>query len=49
MGAEVFHDFEDMYILMSRRFSVGAIVSSPVIDHGEVYFGSADGLLYALH
>jgi outer membrane protein assembly factor BamB len=33
---------------MYRRFSVGAIVSSPVIDDGAVYIGSTDGFLYAL-
>jgi outer membrane protein assembly factor BamB len=49
MGVETFSDFEDMYILMYRRYSVGAIMSSPVIDNGEVYFGSADGNVYALH
>jgi outer membrane protein assembly factor BamB len=27
---------------------VGAILSSPVVDHGTIYFGSADGYLYAL-
>jgi outer membrane protein assembly factor BamB len=31
-----------------RLFSVGAIMSSPVVDRGVVYFGSADGNLYAL-
>lgn len=49
MAAETFHDFEDMYVLMHRRFSVGAIMSSPVVDRSEVYFGSADGFVYALH
>ena len=46
--APVFNDFEDMYIDLSRFISIGAIVSSPVIDHGSVYFGSMDGNLYAL-
>ena len=31
-----------------RFGSVGAIVSSPVVDKGVVYFGSMDGNLYAL-
>jgi len=44
----VFNDFEDMYIDLYRSISVGAIVSSPVIDHGSVYFGSMDGKLYSL-
>ena len=33
---------------MNKVLSVGSIVSSPVIDEGDVYFGSADGNLYAL-
>ena len=46
--APVFGDFEDMYIDMYRLMSIGAIVSSPVVDKGVVYFGSMDGNLYAL-
>lgn len=44
----VFNDFQDMYLDIFRSISVGAIVSSPVVDHGSVYFGSMDGNLYAL-
>ena len=44
----VFGDFEDMYIDIYRFMSIGAILSSPVVDHGEVYFGSMDGNVYAL-
>jgi outer membrane protein assembly factor BamB len=44
----LFGDFEDMYIDFYRFISIGAIVSSPVIDKGAVYFGSMDGNLYAL-
>jgi outer membrane protein assembly factor BamB len=36
-----------MYIAFYRFASVGAIMSSPVVDRGVVYFGSADGNLYA--
>ena len=43
-----FHDFEDMYVYWFKNFSLGAIVSSPVIDNGALYFGSTDGKLYAL-
>jgi outer membrane protein assembly factor BamB len=43
-----FGDFEDMYIDFYKLFSVGAIMSSPVVDKGVVYFGSMDGNLYAL-
>jgi hypothetical protein len=41
-------DFEDMYIDFYRFISMGAIVSSPVVDKGVVYCGSIDGDLYAL-
>ena len=44
----VFGDFEDMYIDMYRFITIGAIVSSPAVDKGVVYFGSMDGNLYAL-
>jgi eukaryotic-like serine/threonine-protein kinase len=44
-----FNDFEDMYVYWYKNFSLGAIVSSPVVDQGEVYFGSTDGNLYALY
>jgi outer membrane protein assembly factor BamB len=43
-----YHDFEDMYVYWYKNFSLGAIVSSPVIDQGAIYFGSTDGKLYAL-
>jgi len=46
--APVFGDFEDMYIDFFRYVSIGAIVSSPVVDRGTVYVGSMDGNLYAL-
>lgn len=43
-----FYDFQDMYITWYKNASVGAIVSSPVVVQGEIYFGSMDGYLYAL-
>ena len=46
--APVFGDFQDMYIDVHRFLAVGAIMSSPVVDKGVVYFGSMDGNLYAL-
>ena len=46
--ARTFYDFQDMYVTWYRNFSVGAIVSSPVVVQGEVFFGSTDGYLYAL-
>ncbi len=45
---QTFFDFQDMYIYWFRNYSVGAIVSSPVVDRGELYFGSTDGSLYVL-
>jgi len=44
----VFNDFEDMYLSIFKFASVVAIMSSPVVDKGVVYFGSMDGNLYAL-
>jgi outer membrane protein assembly factor BamB len=46
--APVFGDFEDMYLSIYRFTTIGAILSSPVVDRGVVYFGSMDGNLYAL-
>jgi outer membrane protein assembly factor BamB len=34
--------------LRNKVFSLGSILSSPVIDGGVVYFGSTDGCVYAL-
>ena len=47
--APIFHNFLDMTVNLYKMFSVGAILSSPVVDHGTIYFGSADGSLYAIH
>jgi eukaryotic-like serine/threonine-protein kinase len=44
----VFDNFLDMTVNLARMFSVGAILSSPVIDHGWLFVGSADGTVYAL-
>ena len=44
----MFNDFEDHYIAMFKRFSLGSILSSPVVDKGNIYFGSTDGFIYAL-
>ena len=46
--APVFGDFEDMYLDFYRFISIGAIMSSPVVDRGVVYVGSMDGKLYAI-
>jgi len=44
----LFGDFQDMYLDFNRFISIGAVVSSPAVDRGVVYFGSMDGNLYAL-
>jgi hypothetical protein len=44
----LFNDFEDMYIDFYRFVSIGAIMSSPIVDHGTLYLGRMDGNLYAL-
>jgi len=46
--APVFHNFLDMTLYLYKAFSVGAVLSSPVVDHGTLFFGSADGNLYAI-
>lgn len=46
--APLFGDFEDMYVGFYKFTTIGAIVSSPVVDKGAVYFGSMDGNVYAL-
>ena len=46
--APLFGDFEDMYVDFSRFTTIGAIMSSPVVDRGVVYVGSLDGTLYAI-
>jgi hypothetical protein len=46
-GAIMSQNFsDDMVIAVSKLFSVGAILSSPVKD--AIYVGSTDGNLYAL-
>ena len=37
-----------MVVAVSNMFSLGSILSSPVIDSGVLYVGSADGNLYAI-
>ena len=46
--APVFGDFEDMYVDIYKFTTIGAILSSPVVDKGVVYFGSMDGNFYAI-
>ena len=39
---------EGMFIGLDRVFTLGSVISSPVVANGVVYFGSTDGHLYAL-
>jgi outer membrane protein assembly factor BamB len=41
--------YDDLVVGATRMLSVGAILSSPAIADGAVYFGSADGSVYALN
>ena len=43
-----FGDFENMYVMMDKRLSIGAYLASPVVDRGMIFIGSAEGILYAL-
>jgi outer membrane protein assembly factor BamB len=49
VSTPLFHNFLDMTLYLYNTFSVSAIASSPVVDHGAVFFGSADGNVYAIH
>jgi eukaryotic-like serine/threonine-protein kinase len=40
--------YDSMVAGVARMLSVGAVLSSPVVANGTLYFGSADGNLYAL-
>jgi len=40
--------YDDLVIGVSKMMSVGAVLSSPVVADGVIYFGSTDGNLYAL-
>jgi eukaryotic-like serine/threonine-protein kinase len=40
--------YDDVVMGVSKTMSVGAVLSSPTIDRGTLYFGSTDGNLYAI-
>ena len=40
--------YDDMVSGLQKMMSVGAVLSSPVVDGNSVYFGSTDGNVYAL-
>lgn len=41
--------YDDMVLAVHKLFTMGTILSSPVVVGDTVYFGSTDGNLYALH
>jgi outer membrane protein assembly factor BamB len=48
-GAAVSDSFYDQMVIgVDRMMSVGAVLSTPVIDADTVFFGSWDGQLYAI-
>ena len=40
--------YDDIVTGVSKMMAIGTILSSPVVGDGVIYFGSADGNLYAL-
>jgi len=40
--------YDDMVLTVHKLFTMGTILSSPVVVGKSVYFGSTDGNLYAL-
>ena len=40
--------YDDLVIGVSKMLSVGAVLSSPVIERDMIYFGSTDGNVYAI-
>jgi len=50
IGSALYPDgtLDGMVIGLERMFSLGSILSSPVVANGLVYVGSSDGTLYAL-
>jgi len=46
-----FFDFfyDDMVSGVQKMMAVGAVLSSPVVSDGAIFFGSSDGNVYALN
>jgi outer membrane protein assembly factor BamB len=40
--------YDELVIGVWKMLSIGAVLSSPVVEHGIIYFGSTDGNLYAI-
>lgn len=43
-----FGSYDQLVIAHERMLSVGAVLSTPVVDGDTIYFGSWDGQLYAI-
>lgn len=41
--------YDDLVVGVWKTFSIGSVLSSPVVDRDAVYFGSTDGNLYAIN
>jgi eukaryotic-like serine/threonine-protein kinase len=50
VGSAIFPDstLEGIFVGLDRQFTLGSILSSPVVVDGVVFFGSTDGYLYAV-
>jgi outer membrane protein assembly factor BamB len=48
--ADAFGDnfYDDMVIGVWKMLSIGAVLSSPVVDHDMIFFGSTDGNVYSI-
>ena len=40
--------YDDMVSGVQKMMAVGTVLSSPVVQDGVIYFGSADGNVYAV-
>jgi len=40
--------YDDLVLGVSKMLSIGAVLSSPVIERDVIYFGSTDGNVYAI-
>jgi eukaryotic-like serine/threonine-protein kinase len=40
--------YDDLVMGVWKMLSIGAVLSSPVVEHDVIYFGSTDGNLYAI-
>ena len=48
-AADSLPTYDAMLSILHKLFAAGPVLSSPVIDKGVIYFGSADGYVYAIN